>query len=504
MPRIDPSPATESASTEGGSAVVGRGAAARSALWSMAENGGLTLVSFATLIIMARYLSPRDFGLFSIVLATVELLGVVIGMLFHDALIQRSRITELHFDTAFTVTVSLSLLFFAACWALGPWFSRLVGDPVAGGVLGWTACALPFGALSATIAARQRRELRFRVLAVRSLVGRISGAALGIVLALLGLGYWSLAGQHVLIAAMGSLVLWLAATRPPRLRFRKQEAVELLGFGLTSVAGLVIGFAVKRVFTIVAGVMIGTEAAGYLNMSFRLVDVVWSVSAVAVTQVALPVLSRLQDQPERMRNAFGSASEMVCIVFFALFVGIAITAPELVQLLLGNRWASIAPYVSMLALMVFVQTPRMLINPVLKAAGWPGWTLAGTAVQGFVIAVLIALLGVRTVGTAVVIWMLGELVAWPVMAQLLKAKAGIGFRDQLRALLTPALAALAMAAVALALRDVLGDELSPLTRLVLIGSAASTVFLGAVTLLDRQAVERLWSFFRSAAGARTA
>lgn len=483
---------------------VGREVAARSALWSVVENGGLTLVSFATLIVLARYLSPSDFGLFSIVLAAVELLGVAVGMLFHDALIQREKATDLHFDTAFTVTVVLGLMLFAACWALGPSFSVLVGNPVAGRVLGWTALALPFAGISATIAAQQRREFRFRVLAVRSVVGRVSGAALGMLLAVLGMGYWSLAGQHVLIAAIGALVLWLAATRAPRFRFGRQEAADLLGFGLKSLAGSVLGFALKRVFTIVAGVSLGTEAAGYLNMSFRLVDVVWSVAAVAVTQVALPVLSRLQNQPERLRSALGSASEMIGIVFFALFVGIAITAPELVGLLLGPRWASIAPYVTLLALLVFAQTPRTLIVPVLKATGWPGWALGGTGAQAIVIAVLIALFGVPTVGAAVAIWMLGELIAWPVMAQVLKAKAGIGFVDQLRSLLTPALAALAMALAALAVRHSLGGDLPVLTRLIAIAGAGGVVFLGALTLLDRQAIERLWSFLRSATRPRAA
>ncbi len=502
MPGITP-PRTD-ASHQTGARALTRGTAARSALWSVVENGGLTLVSFATLIVLARYLSPSDFGVFSIVLAAVELLGVTIGMLFHDALIQREKVTDLHFDTAFTVTIALGLMLSAVCWALGPWFSGLVGDPVAGRVLGWTALALPFAGISATIAAQQRREFRFRVLAVRSLVGRVSGATLGMLLAFLGLGYWSLVSQHVLIAAMGSLVLWLAATRAPRFRFGKREAGELMGFGLKSLAGLVLGFALKRVFIIVAGVSLGTDAAGYLNMSFRLVDVVWSVSAVAVSQVALPVLSRLQGQPERLRSAFGDANEMVGIAFFALFVGIAITAPELVELLFGPRWQSIAPYVSLLALLVFVQTPRMLIAPVLKATGWPGWTLVGTVAQGIVIAALIATFGIPTVGTAVAIWMLGELIAWPVMAQSLKAKAGIGFIDQLRSLMTPALAALAMAVAAFALRHAMGDGLPVLTRLIAIGGTGAVVFLVAVTLLDRAALERLWLFFRSAARPRAA
>jgi O-antigen/teichoic acid export membrane protein len=487
-----------------GGRTVDRGAAARSALWSLAENSGLAIVSFATLIVLARYLSPADFGLFSIVLAVVELLGVIVSMLFHDALVQREKVTELHFDTAFTVTFVLSLLLLGACWQLGPWFSSLVRQPSAREVLAWTALALPLGALSTTIAARHRRELRFRVLAARSLVGRLSGAAIGILLAFMGFGYWSLSAQHVLTAATGAVVLWVGATHPPRLRFGQTEIRDLIGFGALSVSGMLLSFALKRVFIIVAGVLLGTDAAGYLNMSFRVLDAFWALSATAVTQVAFPVLARLQDAPNRLRSAFGGANEIVCMLLYPTFIGIAVTAPEVVELLLGPQWESIAIYISWLAMLVIVQAPRMLITPMLKAKGWPGWVLVGIGVDYLVIFALIASVGVPSVGVVVAIWMVREVLAWPVMAYVLKAKVGIGFLDQLRGLVTPALAALAMAIIALAVRSALGAEVAPPVRLLAIVGASSLAFVCAATLLDRPSVLRLWSFFRSARRMRTA
>jgi O-antigen/teichoic acid export membrane protein len=270
------------------------------------------------------------------------------------------------------------------------------------------------------------------------------------------------------------------------------------------VSGLLLGFALKRVFIIVSGVLLGADAAGYLNMSFRVLDVLWAVSATAVTQVALPVLSRLQDDPGRLRHAYVAANEIICMLLYALFIGIAITAPEVVELLFGARWESIAVYVAWLATLVVLQAPRMLIIPVLKAKGWPGWALAGTGVEFLVVFALIASLGVPTVGVAVAIWMVRELVAWPVMALVLKTRVDIGFVDQLRGLATPALAALAMAITALAVRQALGAEPPALIRLLAVGGAASLAFVCAATLLDRQSVLRLWSFFQSARRVRTA
>jgi hypothetical protein len=100
--------------------------------------------------------------------------------------------------------------------------------------------------------------------------------------------------------------------------------------------------------------------------------------------------------------------------------------------------------------------------------------------------------------------MVRELLAWPVMAHVLNTKAGIGFVDQLRGLATPALAALAMALAALAVRQALGTEPPPLIRFLAVGGAAVLAFVSAATLLDRPAVARLWLFLQSARSVRTA
>src|SRR5688572_12945640 len=252
-----------------------------------------SLVSFASLIIYSRFLSAADFGLFSVVLSVIELLSVVVSMLFHDALVQKEEVTPLHYDAAFTFTLGLSLALAAGCVLLAPWFGRLVESDVAARALCWTALALPFTAATATLVPEQRRELSFRPLALRSLVGRLTGAAVGIALVCAGVGMWALVAQHVLVVFTGSLVLWVAAASRPRLRWGTAELRQLMSFAAYAVGGLFLSFAVRRSFTILVGVQLGGEAAGYLSLAFRAVDVLWAIAAGALSQVALPILSRL-------------------------------------------------------------------------------------------------------------------------------------------------------------------------------------------------------------------
>jgi len=489
---------------EAGGAPVDRARAAHSALWSAVENGGLALVSFGSLIVYARFLSAADFGVFSIALALIELLDVVVSMLFHDALVQRAEVTQLHIDTAFTFTMAASVALFGLCAAAAPGFAHLVRHPQAAGILIWTALRFPCTALGAIIVAQQRRELEFRVLALRSLVGRLTGAGFGIALVLRGAGIWGLVAQQVLIAFTGSMVLWITADRRPQLRFQMAALRPLLRFGVYALGALFLTFAVKRLFTILAGVWLGNERAGYLNMAFRAVDVLWAIAAAAVTQVALPVLARLRSDPDRRRRAYRAAVELTCLMLYPCFVGIALLAPEVVELLFGARWHAIHPLVTALALLTIVQAPRLLTTPMLTAIGRPREPLIGLAVELFVVLGLslpALLTSELSLTAAVAVWMLRELASAPIMIRRLDRTAGIGMVEQLAGARTPLLASAVMAAVLLVIRHFLPTALGAGARVAILLPAGAATFVAALWACAPQSLREVIVFFTSPAGA---
>jgi O-antigen/teichoic acid export membrane protein len=483
---------------------VDRARAARSTMWSAVENGGLALISFSSLIVYARYLSAAEFGLFSIVLALVELLDVLVNMLFHDVLVQKREVTPLHFDTAFTSTMVLSLALFGTCWALAPTFAGLVHNSHAAGILAWTALRFPCSALGAIIVAQQRRDLAFQVLAFRSLLGRISGAVLGIGLVALGAGIWGLVAQQLLIALIGSVVLWLSANRRPRVRFSSRAFRDLIGFGASAMGALFLSFGVRRVFTIVAGVRLGNEAAGFLNIGFRAVDVLWAIASTAVSQVALPVLARLQTEPERIKSAYRSAIELICFVLYPCFVGIALVAPEVVELLFGVRWLPSSPYVTTLALLTVAQAPRLLITPTLTAVGRPREPMIGIAVELAVMLGLLFTLGspVLSLTAAVGIWIAREFVSAPIMTGLLARATGISVVEQLSRILHPLMASTAMGLSLLGMRHLLPLGWGAVARFAVLVPVGAAVFLVSAWSLDPAPLRRLLGFAASVA-ART-
>lgn len=475
-----------------------RSRAAKSVLWSAVENGGLALISFSSLIVYSRFLSVSDFGLFSIVLAIVELMGVVVSMLFHDALVQRPGVTELHYDTAFTSTLVLSALLMGVCWLIAPMLAQRAGTPAAAAVLAWSSLSLPLAAVTATIAARQRRQLEFRTLALRSLVGRTLGAVVGISLVVFGATFWGLVAQYVLVVGIGSLMLWIASRQRPRLRFGFAEFRQLIAFGSFSVAALFLMFSIKRAFIVLSGITLGTHAAGLLNLSFRVVDTFGALAVTAVSQIALPILSPLTHDDQRFKRAYQKACAFTCLYLFLCFVLIASTAAEIVEMLFGTQWLDAVPFVTILALKGLLQASLLLGPPVLTALGRPRDLLIPQVAELAFIIGAILIFGVPSVAWAIALWVARECLGGSILVVLLRRAAGIGLRAQFSSCVVPFACATAVFGVVWMTRSALPPVWGPALRLAVLAPIGAGVYLGCALALNRRLVLELIRFGRSA------
>lgn len=471
---------------------------AKSALWSLVENGGLALISMGTLVIYTRLLGTAEFGLFSIVLALIELLQVIVTMFFHDALVQRKDASDMHFDTAFTVGMGGSVLLMVATALGAGYFARFVGEPHAALVLCAMTLCLPASALSATIVARQRRELSFRPLALRSLLGRLVGAGIGIGLIVAGAGIWGLIAQQVLIVLVGSVFLWTTCSARPRLRVGRQELRDLVGFGAYAMGSLFLSFGIKRVFTLVAGLFLGVELAGYLNLAFRTVDVLWAIASTAATQVALPLLASLQQDSTRLKRTFQTAMSLVCLILYSCFIGIGVVSSEVVEVLFGSKWLASAPYVTALSCLVVLQAPRVLVSPLLTAIGRPKDLVVGKALELAFVLAAVSLTHVPSLGWAVGIWMVRELVGLPVNVRQLQRASGFSVVEQFRGAALPLVAALVMAGCVFLARGALPGSLSALGRLLALIPVGAASFLLVSWLTQRALFGTLLDVARAA------
>ena len=473
---------------------------AKSLFWSGLENAGLAVISLVGLIFYSRLLSPSDFGLFSVALSVFELCSLLVTMVFHDALIQRKTVKDTHFDSAFTVCMFLSVVMVVASWFCAPLFERLTGMTGAGAVFFAMSLAYPALAASSTIVARQRRDLRFKALAIRSLGGRVTGAAIGLVAAIYGLGVWSLVIQQICTACVGSIVLWLAADYKPRFRFSLQSTSEIANFGMLSTLNLVISFSAKRLFVFLAGIRIGLTDAGFLNIAFRVVDMLWSILATAVTQVSLPMLVDLRSEEARLSRAYQKSVSFSCLLLFPCFTGIALVAPELISLVFGSRWQQAAFGVTLLALLAVMQTPRLFANPLLTALGRPQDVLVSVGFELVVLLALMSLLDISNFGLALAVWMLSETAPIAISTLMLRRVTKYGILEQYSGATKPLVAVALMACAVEACRIAVPSNFDDLRRILLMIPVGAVTYTVAVVLIDAAGAFAFAAFIASAFG----
>lgn len=463
---------------------------ARSFAWSAIEGAGLSVISFVSLVAFSRILDPRDFGLFATALSLFELLSLVSNLAFHDALVQIPDMTPRHRDTAFTLTVLVSAAFSTAFWLGAPAFAALMQDPKAGPMLAVLGISFILNGLSATLTAQQRRAFEFRTLALRSLIGRVSGALLGVIAALLGMGVWSLVIQQVCIALLSTIVLWLACKDRPRLGFDGSAARQLITFGFGAAGAEFVNSGIKRVFVMACGVLLTTTIAGYINLAFRLVDTLWGVAATAIYQVVLPTMARLQDDRPQLFAVFRQTQRYTATLLYLAFMLMAATSDHLVTVMFGAKWLPAAPYVMLLSATMLSQAPRMLTVPILTAMGHPRDVLVGYC-WGMVYMLLVLLVVPFGSGlVAMAIWAGTELVYAPVFAWLLWRRTGIGPLVQVRNILWPLVAGFAAYGAAGQVNQALGPSLAGNPLLVLVPAclAGTVAFAALLAVCDRKSV----------------
>ena len=476
---------------------VSRERVARSLLWTGLESVGLSGLSMIALVVFAHFLSPAEFGAASIALGIIQILNIPVEMLFHDALVQRKELSERHLDTAFTTSVCIGIGLCALCWIFGGCLARLVHDPQVASIFGWMSFSLPAMGFGSVLIARQRRELQFRLLALRTLIGRFSAAVIGIVIAATGGGVWSLVLQQVLMVALATAVLWVGAKNRPRFRFYLPELKALLAFGTFSTSVQLLYFSVQRAFMLVVGNLLGVESAGYLNIAFRSVDMLRDLLGGAVTQLSLPLFSLIRQDHKVLQAKFADAVQFTCALAYPVFGLLAVCSPDVVEVAYGARWTAAAPLVALMACLTLQFFPRTFSAPMMSACGKPQYPIPAQLIQFGFVMTAVFLLPHPSLQAVAAIWAARLLLGTPVDVWMLRRATGMSAAAQFKGVLNLLLVTAAMMAMLYFARILWGGWPVRL-RLAAMVLLAPPVYLTLLAASNKPLCRRLLQFGMSA------
>ncbi|HYC05205.1 MAG TPA: lipopolysaccharide biosynthesis protein [Azospirillaceae bacterium] len=477
-------------------------AAARSLVWVVLESGGVSILSLITVLVLARLIGPAEFGVAGLALSIVQILFVIAETLFHDAVVQRKDLRDEQIDSAIWSGVLLGFLLAAGCWFAAPWVERLFDAPGLAPVLAWMGLSLIFGGANGVMTALLRRDLNFKRVAARSLLGRLFGGGVGLAMALYGYGVWALVAQQLVMSAAWTVALWISPPRRPRLRISPSALRDLLGFALPAFTAAFLWQTNLKLFVLLTGYILGPAAVGYLTVALKVVDTARQILSSALQQLALPLFSRMQDDPQGLRRGFRAATELTALTTVPLFAGLFVLAPEVELVVLGGTWLPAIPLIQILCLVAIAQMVRQFANAALMAVGHPH-ALAWQNMAGFIASVgMLVAFGYLGVVAATAIWAARFLVVLPAGAWLMKRHTKITYRDQLAPAMVPVLAATLMVLALAALREAVTPELKAWMVLLTLAPLGGLLYLALVLLFDRSLVRRMVDFGLAAIGRR--
>jgi PST family polysaccharide transporter len=309
-------------------------------------------------------------------------------------------------------------------------------------------------------------------------------------LAFLGAGVWSLVAQQVLLVCLGTLTLWLLADERPRFQLVWPRVRELLPFGLFSTSQQLLAVVVPRAFMLLVGGYLGSKSVGVLSLAFRGLDMLRDLLVQAVSQVAMPLFSRIQEDREALDHAYGRAVALTAFVTYPIFVGLAVCAEEVVLVVFGAQWTEAAPYFALVSLLTLPFFLRMYSGSYLKALGKPAAPGAELVAQAVYLVPMMLLFGRHSVDHAMLVWASRLAVSVPVDMWVQRRMSGLSLTRQLHGTLVPAIAALVMAAGVLLVKRLTGDWPAALRLLAMITSGAAA-YASLALIANRELARQL-------------
>jgi len=332
-----------------GRAVRGGGAVA-------AAQGALLLIQCVSVPIMARLLTPADFGLVAMVTALTGFISVFEDAGLSVATVQRARITHAQVSTLFWINAALGIVLMALTACLAPAIAWFYGEPRLIAITLALSAIMAIGSLNVQHRALLERQMCFATLGMISVASRVVGFATGVSVALLGGGYWALVATPLAAGAAGSVLVWRASGWRPGPPVRGSGVRPMLAFGAHFTGSKLLLYTRRNVDNVLIGYTWGATILGIYAKAYSLLMLPFQLVLGPIATVTIPTLSRLQDAPERFVRCFRRATELVALLATPISVFAFVAVQEVILAVLGDQWLDCGPIFQVLAPTAFVST----------------------------------------------------------------------------------------------------------------------------------------------------
>lgn len=329
--------------------------------WSALDNILQYAISFVVSIVLARLLSPDEYGLIGIVAIFTAISTTIINGGFTSALIRKKDASEDDYDTVFIVNLCVSIALYCVLFLIAPLLAKFFDREELIALTRVQSLSLIIGALAIVQRARLTKRIDFKTQTKATFIAAVVSGFLGIIAALLGYGVWSLVIH--LLTQMGIMtgLLWFYNKWIPRFRFSIDSFKELFGYSWKLLVSGLLDTTWKHVYQLVIGKFYAPATLGQYTRASQFSEIFSSNLTNIVQRVSFPVLSSIQDNSDRLRNAYQRIIKATMLITFSLMLGLAAISKNMILVLIGEKWLMAAAFLPLICFQMMLY-PLHAIN----------------------------------------------------------------------------------------------------------------------------------------------
>lgn len=318
--------------------------AVKGTIWSAIGKFGVMSIQFLIYVVLARLLTPSDFGAIGMLMIFITVSQVFADGGFGSALVQKKETTQVDYSTIFFWSVGIGLIIFLTLYCLSPFIARFYEMPILSPVLRTIGITMIFMGAASTQVARLQKQLQFKQIAIVDICTYILSAIISISMAAYGFGIWSLVALN-LCQTIGKVLLLLIITRwVPSLIFSWSSLKKLFSFGGFFFLNYLMEIISNNIQGLIIGKKFSAAQMGYYSQAARLEYLTGQSVPQIIAQVMYPIFSQFQDDKSKLRAIVTTDHRILSFLIYPILTILIIIAPDVIRFIYGNQWNPSVPY----------------------------------------------------------------------------------------------------------------------------------------------------------------
>lgn len=318
-----------------------------SLIWKFLERGGVQGVQFILSIVLARLVSPEDYGVIALILVFIQIATVFIQSGFNTALIQKKESDDTDFSSIFYLSLFVALICYVILFFVAPFIAKFYNQEILTPVIRIISFTLFFGAINGVQNAYVAKTMQFKRFFYSSMGAVIGSGIVGVILAYMGYGVWALVAQQLINNVLTCLILWITVKWRPKLLFSIERVKVLFSFGWKLLCSGLLDTVFRNIYNLIVGKIYNGQTLGYFNRGQQFPQVIASNLDGSIQSVMLPTLSANNDNASEIKRITRRSISTSAFVLMPCMFGLAAVAEPLVKVLLTDKWLPCVPYLQL-------------------------------------------------------------------------------------------------------------------------------------------------------------